>query len=101
MDKIYVMGDVHTVSAFRLAGVEGVVCGLDDAVARLEAIVQKGDAAIVAVTNDLADHLADRIGKINLQMSVPVVVAIPGIDDVQGFGRSAMRYVSEALGVSL
>lgn len=101
MEKIYVMGDIHTVAAFRLAGVAGVVCGRADAASRLEEIVQKGDAAIVAVTNDLADGLAERIRQINLQRPAPVVVAIPGMEDDRGFRRSAMRYVSEALGVSL
>lgn len=101
MEKIYVIGDIHTVSAFRLAGVTGVVCGREDAASRLEDVVRKGDAAIVAVTNDLAESLTDRIRQINLQLPVPVVIAIPGLDDDQGFHRSAMSYVSEALGISL
>ena len=101
METIYVIGDIHTVSAFRLAGVAGVVCGREEAAARLEELVRKGDAAIVAVTNDLADDLADRIAQINLLLPAPVVVAIPGMDDPKGFRRSAMSYVSEALGISL
>ena len=101
MEQIYVIGDIHTVSAFRLSGVTGVIAVRDDAAANLEEIVRKGDAAIVAITNDLADDLSERIGAINLNLPSPVVIVIPGIDDVHGFRRSVMSYISEALGISL
>lgn len=101
MEKIYVIGDIHTVSAFRLSGVTGVVSGKEDAAEKIEDIIRRGDAAIVAITNDLADVLHERIGVINLNLSAPVVIAIPGVDDVQGFRRSVMSYITEALGISL
>ncbi|MEN6464713.1 MAG: V-type ATP synthase subunit F [Syntrophaceae bacterium] len=101
MEQIYIIGDIHTVSAFRLSGVTGIVSRQEDAAADLEQVIRKGDAAIVAITNDLADGLQERIGAINLQLPAPVVIAIPGIDDVHGFRRSAMSYVSEALGIAL
>jgi len=101
MDQIYVIGDIHTVSAFRLSGVTGIVSGREDAAVKLEDIIRKGDAAVVVITNDLADDLQERINAINLDLSAPVVIAIPGIDDDRGLGRSIMSYISEALGVSL
>jgi len=101
MDRIYVIGDIHTVSAFRLAGATGIISSREDAAAKLEEIVRKGDAAIVAITNDLTDDLTERIRAINLTLPAPIVVAIPGIDDAQGFCRSVVSVVSEALGISL
>ncbi len=101
MGKIYIIGDMHTVSAFRLSGVEGVVAGPDNASARLEEIIGKKDAGIVLVTNDLSLDLQARIREINLNMPSPVVIEIPGIDDPEGFRKSAMSYISEALGISL
>jgi vacuolar-type H+-ATPase subunit F/Vma7 len=101
MEKIYIIGDMHTVSAFRLSGVEGVVAGPDNASARLEEIIGKKDAGIVLMTNDITDDLQTRIREINLDMPSPVVIEIPGIDDTEGFRRSAMSYISEALGISL
>jgi vacuolar-type H+-ATPase subunit F/Vma7 len=101
MDQIYIIGDIHTVSAFRLSGVVGVISSRLDAAAKLENIILKGDAGIVAITNDLADGLQERIKEINLDLPVPVVLAIPGIEDVHGFRRSATSYISEALGISL
>jgi len=41
MEKIYIIGDMHTVSAFRLAGVEGMVSTADSASVRLEEIIKK------------------------------------------------------------
>lgn len=101
MEKIYVIGDIHTVSAFRLSGVTGVVSDKEDAAEKMEDIIRRGDAAIVAITNELADVIQERIGVINLNLPAPVVIAIPGVDDVQGFRRSVMSYISEALGISL
>lgn len=101
MGKIYIIGDMHTVSAFRLAGVEGVVSDQNNASAKLEEIIGKKDAGIVLMTNDLTDDLKARIQEINLLMQSPVIIEIPGIDDQGGFRRSVMSYVSEALGISL
>lgn len=101
MDQIYVIGDIHTVSAFRLSGATGIVSGREDAAVKLEDIIRKGDAAVVIITNDLADDFQERINAINLDLSAPVVIPIPGIDDDRGLGRSIMSYISEALGVSL
>ncbi len=101
MDKIYIIGDMDTVSAFRLSGLEGAVASPDVAAAKLEEIIGKRDAGIVLVTNNLAETLQARITDINLNMPNPVIIEIPGIDDAEGFHRSAMSYIAEALGVSL
>ncbi|MEN6374643.1 MAG: V-type ATP synthase subunit F [Smithella sp.] len=101
MEKIYIIGDFHTVSAFRLSGVEGIVSGPDNAAVKLEEIIEKYDACIILMTNDLTGDLQSRIKEINLNKPSPVVIEIPGIDDTEGFRRSAMSYISEALGFSL
>ncbi|MDO9530263.1 MAG: V-type ATP synthase subunit F [Syntrophales bacterium] len=101
MKKIYIIGDMHTVSAFRLSGVEGVISGRDNAPARLEEIVKKGDAGVVVITNELAEDIQERITEINLGSLSPVVIEIPGIDDMKGFRRSVVGYIAEALGITL
>jgi vacuolar-type H+-ATPase subunit F/Vma7 len=101
MEKIYVLGDLHTVSAFRLAGVEGRASDPDNAEAELETLVLRPDASIVLITNDLAWNLRERIIEINLKRPKPVILEIPGIDDELGFRRSAVGYISEALGITL
>ena len=101
MKKIYIIGDMHTVSAFRLSGITGVVSSRDDAPSRLEEVIGKGDAGIVVITNELAEDLQVRIAEINLDMLSPAVIEIPGIDDALGFRRSAVGYIAEALGVAV
>ncbi len=101
MKKIYIIGDLHTVSAWRLAGVEGVVSGKNRAHSDLEETIGKEDAGIVIITNGLAEDLRARITEINTGSSSPVVIEIPGIDDPHGFGRSAVGYIAEALGIAL
>ena len=101
MEQIYIIGDVHTVSAFRLAGVTGVISSRAEAGAALEEILKKGDAAVLAITNDLAEDLGEQIRAVNLNRPDVVVIPIPGLDDLGGFRRSVMSDISEALGVSL
>jgi hypothetical protein len=49
----------------------------------------------------LARHLEERLLEINLTRPSPVIIEIPGIDDQEGFRRSAVGYISEALAFSL
>jgi len=101
MKKIYVIGDMDTVSAFRLSGVEGIVAGRDDAPSCLEEVLRERTAGIVMMTSGLAGDLQERISQINLAMEGPVVIEIPGIDETEGFRRSVVGYIAEALGISL
>ena len=101
MNTVYIIGDMHTVSAFRLAGVRGVVSEKESVEAHFEDIVKRDDAGIVIVTNTLAENLQDRIEQLSLSGSGPVVIEIPGIDDEGGLRASAVRYIAGALGISV
>jgi len=101
MKKIDVIGDMDTVSAFRLSGVEGVIADRDDASSRLEEVIREETAGIVMMASELAGDLQGRISQINLAMEGPVVIEIPGIDETEGFRRSVVGYIAEALGISL
>ena len=78
MKKIFIIGDMDTVSAFRLSGVEGVIAARDDAPSRLEEVIKKGAAGIVMMTSEVAVDLQERITQVNLAMEGPVVIEIPG-----------------------
>jgi len=101
MHKIFIMGDIHTVSAFSLAGVTGIVCERSSAPAELEALLGAGGAGIVLITQDLARDLQTRIALLNLSGTAPVVIEIPGIDEEFRLRRSVVDYIAEALGISL
>ncbi len=68
---------------------------------RLEEVLRGGAAGIVMVTSELAEDLQERISQVNLAMEGPVVIEIPGIDETEGFRRSVVGYIAEALGISL
>jgi len=101
MKKIYIIGDMHTVSAFRLSGVTGMVSTRENARLRLEEAVMKRDAGMVIITSGLSGDLRERIAEINLGMASPVIIEIPGIDDREGFPGSVVDYIAEALGIAL
>lgn len=101
MYKISIIGDLHTVNAWRLAGVSGVVCDRAAAPAALEEIIRAGDAGIVVITQALAEDLQERIAALNLSGTSPVIIEVPGIDDPLVLRRSVVDYIAEALGISL
>ncbi|MBN1496328.1 MAG: V-type ATP synthase subunit F [Spirochaetes bacterium] len=100
MEKIYIIGDIHTVTVFRLGGVEGAVAASDAAPEALGALMSRDDAGIILITRELAEATGEMIRDCNLNRVKPVIVEIPGITDPRGFGRSIMSYITEALGIS-
>ncbi|MCP4717662.1 MAG: hypothetical protein GY868_21270 [Deltaproteobacteria bacterium] len=101
MKKIYALGDTHTVAAFRLAGVEGLVVEPEDGARCLAKLAENPDAGIVIITRALADALDLDIAGCNLERRTPAIIAIPGIDEQGSFGISILDYISEALGIPL
>ncbi|PKL38494.1 MAG: hypothetical protein CVV44_11455 [Spirochaetae bacterium HGW-Spirochaetae-1] len=101
MESIYIMGDVHTVNAFRIAGIDGRVAARETARDVLETLMQSEDPAVVVVTRDCVEDIEAFIGELNLLRSRPVVIQIPGIDDARGFEKSLLGYITEALGVAI
>jgi len=101
MEKIYIVGDMHTVSALRLCGVQGVVPDVNAVRQSLDDIIDRGDAGIIAITNQMAEGIEDVIAEMNLTMDRPIIIAIPGIDDKEGFRSSVVAYIAEALGMAL
>ncbi len=101
MEKIYLLGDIHTANAFRLGGVEGFITDQSNLDANLKEVIDKEDAAIIIITRELAEKIPERISDINLNLTLPVIIELPGIDDERGFGKSPAAYFSEALGISI
>jgi len=99
--RIYLMGDAHTVTAFRVGGIEGVITDKEGSESILTDISGRDDAAIILITRDLSEPITEMITEINLNRVSPVIVEIPGIDDQRGFGKSLLGYITEALGVSI
>ena len=101
MKRIYLLGDVDTVSALRLAGVDGVVSDTDSVDRDLQELLERGDGAVIVVTRDLAEKIPETIVDVNLNSPESVIIEIPCIDDTRGFGRSIIDYITEALGIAV
>jgi vacuolar-type H+-ATPase subunit F/Vma7 len=101
MMRIWIIGDMMTASAFRLCGLACRVSSPDRAERDIDEIVRAGDAGILLVTRELAESARGTIDRCNRTMTTPVIVVIPGINDGRGFGESAMRYITEALGITV
>jgi vacuolar-type H+-ATPase subunit F/Vma7 len=101
MEKIYILGDVHTVTALRLAGVEGRVADRKSVDAHFNELLEKGDAGVIVITRELAEQIPEKIYDVNVNSLIPVIVEIPGIDDPRGFSASILDYITEALGISI
>ena len=101
MEKIYILGDIHTVTALRLAGVEGRVADRESVDIHLNELLERGDAGVIVITRELAEEIPEKIYSVNLNSVIPVIVEIPGIDDPRGFSTSILDYITEALGISI
>jgi vacuolar-type H+-ATPase subunit F/Vma7 len=100
-DKMYILGDTHTVTAFKISGIEGIISDIENIADNLDLLKEKEDAGIIIITQSLAKIVTKKIKDINLNMVKPVIIEIPGIDDTGIFEKSILNYISEALGVSI
>lgn len=101
MESIYLIGDIHTVNAFRICCMECFNADPDSSPGILKMLLAREGTAVILVTRDCAEPAADVIKKVNFESGRSVVIEIPGIDDESGFGRSLTSYITEALGVAL
>ena len=101
MDRVVLIGDEHTVNAFRICGIEGFYADAANTADIIKPILAGDDALVILVTRECAEPLTEIIKKVNLQSPRRVIIEIPGIDDTAGFGKSLTGYITEALGVAL
>ena len=101
--KVYLISDNHdTLVGMRLAGIEGVVVsGYEEASKAMAAALERPDAAILAVTEKVAELLPETIQRLREHGELPIVVEIP---DRHGTKRSPdflTKYVRDAIGVKM
>lgn len=101
MEKVLLIGDPHTVNAFRICGIEGYYADAAASPSIFKSLLSDDKALVILVTRECAEPLGDIIKKINLEAPRRVIIEIPGVDDAGGFGKSLTGYITEALGVAL
>ncbi|HOP29770.1 MAG TPA: V-type ATP synthase subunit F [Spirochaetota bacterium] len=95
------IGDPHTVNAFRICGIEGHYADAASSPSILNSLLSEDETLVILITGECAEPLGETIKKVNLETSRRVIIEIPGIDDSGGFSRSLTGYITDALGVAL
>ena len=102
MEKIYIIGDMHTVSAFRLAGVEGVVVHeREELYDTLQKTLADKEIGIILLTEKFGKEFPDILEDVRLNHKLPLLIEIP---DRHGTGRAPdfiTSFVNESIGLKL
>ena len=100
--KLMVIGHPEAVLGFSLVGVDGRSAStsaeanqaLDDALAR-------PDVGIILVTEDVAALIEARMDQLKMHSTVPLVVEIPGPEEVRTGKPSLSEVVKRAIGIKI
>lgn len=94
--------NVDTQIGMRMAGIEGVVLHEEKELrAKLHALMQEDDIAVILITATLVNLIRDTIYDLKLKVRQPLIIEIP---DRHGNGRTKdtiTKYVRDAIGVNL
>lgn len=101
MESIYLIGDAHTVNAFRICGIDGFTANIETSGIILKDLIERDDSLIIVITSEFAEYNSEMIKRFNPDSQKKVIIEIPGIDDAHGMGKSLTSYITEALGVAL
>lgn len=103
MDKIAVVGDVDTVTGFRLAGVEEAVSTYGrDANAVVSEMLEKKGIGMLVVTVDCVDELNAKVKRVLTESVKPVVVVVPSRREVmERGGESVAAMLKKAIGIDI
>lgn len=100
MEKIYIMGDILTVTSFTLSGIEGMVADPENAVSRFRDLLRREETAVIMITQDLSGSLNEIIHEVNNAATKPLIIEIPGIEAPEEVRRSVLQYVTESLSIT-
>ena len=99
--RVAIVGDIHTVTAFRVAGVEGFTADTATAVETVRSLFESGLYCILCVTSMLADSLDDELVQGIRYSTTTLFLEIPAVDDGEGFRGGIMQVLTEALGIEM
>ncbi len=97
----FLLGDIHTVTAFRINGITGVCCNADTVALQFGSLLAKNIAGIVLITTSLAQYVTELINTANLSKTNLSIIEIPGIDDSMQYAKTTETYIKESLGIKV
>jgi len=101
MDSVILIGDTHTVNAFRICGIECFAADAQSSPGIFGKLMKRDDASVILITAECAAPVSDLIRRANMEPGKRVIIEIPGIEEGEGLERSLTSYITEALGVAL
>ncbi|MCD6290906.1 MAG: V-type ATP synthase subunit F [Anaerolineae bacterium] len=100
--KVLVIGHPSAVLGFSLVGVHGQVATTAEEVTQaLDEALEAPDVGIVLVTEDVAGLIRPRMDQLKLRGSVPLVIEIPGPEDIQTSRPSLNKVIQQAIGIKI
>lgn len=100
-ERIVCVGDAHTVTALRIAGIEGIAANPDTVLQILEQLREDKTCAVILLTRELTANHVNLIRDMNRESIGPALLEIPGIHTRGGSLTSVMTYINQALGIAL
>jgi len=100
-ERIVCVGDAHTVTALRVAGIEGIIATADNIQHVMKTLCADKTCAVILVTRELAGLKQNMVRDLNREVRGPAVLEIPGIHSRGGSPVSVMTYINQALGIAL
>ena len=100
--KFFVIGDVETVTGFRLAGVDGrVATEREEILSALSEAVAGKEAGIVLVTERLANKIRDEVEERLYGLGFPLMLEIPDASGPDPNRLEVEDVVRRAIGISI
>lgn len=100
-ERIVCIGDEHTVTALRIAGIEGISADSGEFPRILDELRHDNTCAIILVTRELTEGRDNLIRDVNREPGGPALLEIPGVHSRGGSFVSVMTYINQALGIAL
>lgn len=101
--KTYLISDnKDTLVGFKFAGVKGTMAHTQEEVLDLlDKLYEEKDIGIILITEKLAALIPDKIKKLKLSRSGPLIVEVPDRYGTIKGNDSILRYVKESIGLKI
>ncbi len=100
--KYFCLGDDHTVTGFKLAGIEGeaVVTG-PQAEAAFDRVVAGQDVGIILITEKTAGLIREKVDNFLYTHEFPLIMEIPDKDGADPSRKPVIDLIRRAVGVNV
>ena len=104
MSSVAIIGDIDTVSGFRLGGVKKaeVVTTAEEAIAAFDKFLEQDEISIIIITQKIADNIREHIHKRLGSDVLPMVIEIPDKSGSSEGGADQMAaLIKRVIGVEM